>query len=302
MQQAETITPVALPVDPAVLVAEVDKLRPTARVLEQAGFEVYLTPSSAIPEIMQEIGRLREVTFRSVGEGTGKERDLDTYDTYYLQLFIWDVNARQLVGGYRIGPGREIFAQDGVAGFYISSLFHIAPPFGEVLRQSVELGRSFVIESYQKKRLPLFLLWKGILFYLLQHPHYRYLIGPVSVSKYYSDISKSLIIGFVRKHYFDEHHAVHITPRKPFAFPVDLELIEERLAALPDLEALENMVETIEPNHFKLPVLLKQYIRQNARFIGFNLDPNFNDALDGLMLLDLMHVRQETIENLKKSW
>lgn len=293
---------IADPVDGNRLKEEVGNLHADHHVLAQGDFDLYLAPSSEMPTVMQEIGRLREITFRAVGEGTGQPSDLDQFDSYYWQLFIWDREAGRIAGGYRMGEGDKILSDKGIPGFYIASLFEIADPFSAVLGQAVELGRSFVIPEYQKKRLPLFLLWKGILFFLLQNPRYRYLIGPVSVSKFYSDVSKSLIIGFVRKHYFDDEHARYITPRQPFAFAVDERKIAERLDTLKDLEALEDLIETIEPNHISLPVLLKQYIRQNARFIGFNLDPNFNDALDGLMLLDLMNVRQETVENLKKSW
>lgn len=301
-QQAQSPAGIAAPVDQQQLSEEVQALHEQHHVLAQGDFDLYLVQSSSIPTAMLEIGRLRELTFRAVGEGTGQPRDLDAYDEYYWQLFIWDRNARCIAGGYRMGEGDKIMRERGIPGFYIASLFEIADPFAGVLSQAVELGRSFVTPEYQKKRLPLFLLWKGILFFLLQNLRYRYLIGPVSVSKYYSDISKSLIIGFVRKHYFDEHYAQYIEPRTPFAYAVDEKTIAEKLESLSDLDALEDLIETIEPNHITLPVLLKQYIRQNARFIGFNLDPNFNDALDGLMLLDLMHVRKETIENLKKSW
>jgi hypothetical protein len=115
-------------------------------------------------------------------------------------------------------------------------------------------------------------------------------------------LSKSLIVALVKEHYYDEKNARFITPKKPFTVPLHDVNLKSALKELRDIEALENFLEHIEPEYFRLPVLLKQYIRQNARFIGFNLDPNFNDALDGLMLLDLQHVRPETIENLSKSW
>jgi putative hemolysin len=182
-------------------------------------------------------------------------------------------------------------------------LFSIDPGFKPVLTQSLELGRSFIIPEYQKKRLPLFMLWKGILFYLLKKPGYRYLIGPVSISKFYSGVSKSVIVEFVRRYYYLPEFAQYVkplTPYKPELRKVDLKNILKELGD--DVEKLDNFIEQIEPNHFRLPVLLKQYVRQNARFIGFNLDPNFNNALDGLMILDVRQARQETIENLKRTW
>lgn len=297
--QVQTI---ASPYDIQAIAVEVSALRSEQCLVTQGDFAVYLSRAVEIPQTLQEIGRLREITFREVGEGTGNELDLDTYDGYYWHLFIWDRKALRIAGGYRIGEGEMIYNSKGIEGFYIRSLFKIDEGFVPVLSQSAELGRSFVLAEYQKKRLPLFLLWKGILFFLKRHPSCRYLIGPVSISKFYSDLSKSLIVAFVKEKYYDEENARFITPRKPFTVPLrDIDL-EAALKNLPDIDALENFLEHIEPDYIRLPVLLKQYIRQNARFIGFNLDPAFNDALDGLMLLDLKNIRAETIENLSKSW
>lgn len=293
---------VAPPGDPEAISAEVLALPETQCLVRQGGFAVYFARAEQIPATLIEIGRRREMTFREVGEGTGNSVDLDQYDEYYWHLFIWDITAECIVGGYRVGEGDQIYQQYGTHGFYINSLFEISEAFAPVLRQCVELGRSFVMAEYQKKRLPLFLLWKGIVFFLMQRPHFRYLIGPVSMSKFYSDLSKSLIVAFVKARYYDTEHAAYITPRKPFTVPLRDINLQSALAEIEDIGALENFLEHIEPDYFRLPVLLKQYIRQNARFIGFNLDPNFNDALDGLMLLDLQNVRHETIENLSRSW
>jgi putative hemolysin len=292
---------IAPPGDIQSIAEEVASLGQDQCLVIQGDFTVYVAFASQIPQTLQEIGRLREITFREVGEGTGNARDLDIYDEYYWHLFIWDMKARRIAGGYRVGEGDEIYRNKGISGFYINSLFKIDEGFGPVLSQSIELGRSFVLSEYQKKRLPLFLLWKGILFFLLRHPSCRYLIGPVSISKFYSDLSKSLIVAFVKDKCYDEEHARFITPRKPFTVPLHDVNLQSALKDIPDIDALENFLEHIEPDYFRLPVLLKQYVRQNARFIGFNLDPNFNDALDGLMLLDLQDIRAETIENLSKS-
>lgn len=287
--------------DPDQIRQEILNLPSDQCLTRQAEFEVWLARAEQIPAGLQEIGRLREMTFRSVGEGTGKAIDLDEYDLYYEQMIIWDREARRIVGGYRIGRGDHIFREYGTQGFYVSSLFKIRKGFYPIFPQALELGRSYIIEDYQRKRLPLFLLWKGILYFLLANPGYRYLYGPVSISKYYSEISKSLIIYFVRRHFFDHRLARYLSPRKKFAFRVD----EQALALLTDtfrgdLDQFNALIEDIEPEHFKLPVLLRQYIRQNARFIAFNLDPNFSDALDGFILLDLRDVPAETLEALQK--
>lgn len=300
-EQEEVQEPVIDACDPKEIEAEIAKLSADQCVTRQAEFEVWLVRAEQIPIGLQEIGRLRELTFRSVGEGTGKELDLDEYDLYYEQLIIWDKEARRIVGGYRMGRGDKIFSDYGAQGFYVSSLFKIKKGFYSIFPQALELGRSYIIQEYQKKRLPLFLLWQGILSFLLKNPKYRYLYGPVSISKYYSDISKSLIIYFVREHFFDHRLARFLKPRKQFEFNVDdeaLKLLTETFKG--DLDQLNSLIEDVEPEHFKIPVLLRQYIRQNAKFIAFNLDPNFSDVLDGFILLDLMDVPKETLEAFQK--
>lgn len=293
--------PVADPGATQQISAEIAALPPACKVTARGQFDVYIAPFSAIPNVVFEIGRLRELTFRSVGEGSGKARDLDEFDMYYLQLIIWDREAQRVVGGYRLGKGDQIFQRFGVNGFYISSLFKLKPGFTGVLQEAVELGRSYVVPEYQKHRLPLFLMWKGILHFLLANPHYRYLYGPVSISKDYSEASKAVIVEFVKRYFYDEKLAQLVEPRKPFRLKskiVNAKLLAENLT--PDFEALDTFVESIEPAHFKVPVLFRQYLKQNARFIAFNVDPAFNDCLDGLMILDIQNLPPETIEALQQ--
>jgi len=238
------------------------------------------------------------MTFREVGEGTGQSIDLDEYDAFYYNLFIWDRDAQEIVGGYRAGCGDEIFQQRGIDGFYIHSLFEIEEGAYPILQQSVELGRSYIVPAYQRAYLPFFLLWRGILLFLLQNVQYRYLIGPVSISKYYSDTCKRLIIEFVQKHYLNTTLAPFFRPRTPFEMAVKHVGIHDVNGN--SLKDLESFLSTIEPEHVRLPVLLKQYTKLNARFISFNLDPNFSDALDGLMILDLQEIPEEIITLLQE--
>lgn len=270
-------------------------------ISSQSDFDIFIASTTQLPTVIKEIGRLREITFRAVEEGTGTSCDLDEYDVYYDQLFIWDRVNRKIVGGYRMGRGDEIFQKYGVEGFYVDSLFKIKEGFYPIMQKSVELGRSFIVEEYQRKRLPLFLLWKGILYFLLRNPKYQYLYGPLSISKYYSMVSKSIIVEFVKRYYYDTHLASFLEPRKPFKPTLDNIDIDLLLDQFGDsLSLLDNFIEDIEPNHFKIPVLMKQYIKQNARFISFNLDPNFSDVLDGFMILDLKEVPYATLEALQK--
>ncbi|MBK8556767.1 MAG: GNAT family N-acetyltransferase [Lewinellaceae bacterium] len=293
--------PIAEAIDTSVIAKELAALKPVRKVTSRGAFDVYVAPIHEIPQTMMEIGRLREITFRNVGEGTGKPRDIDEYDLYYLQLLIWDREAQKIVGGYRLGQGDVIFKRFGINGFYASSLFKIEEGFYPVMQQSIELGRSYVVDEYQRHRLPLFLLWKGILFFLLANPHYRYLYGPVSISKYYSEVSKSVIIEFVKQYYFDETMAQYVQPRKPFRLKsrtVNTKIIAENLRG--EFDALEDFVEKIEPKHFSVPVLFRQYLRQSAKFVAFNVDPKFSDCLDGLMVLDISKLPESTMEILQQ--
>lgn len=284
-----------------LIIQEVQALTYDNLIASQGEFDIFVAPANLIPNTLLEIGRLREITFRAVGEGTGKSRDLDEFDLYYRQLIIWDRENQKLVGGYRMGMGTEIFEQYGLEGFYINSVFKIGSGLFNIMRQAVELGRSYIIPEYQKKRLPLFLLWKGILYFILKNPQYRYLYGPVSISKYYSQISKSLIVAFIKKYFYDNELAQHLRPRKPFKAKlnkVDIDVLMEYLDD--DMRGLDNLIEDIEPDHFRIPVLIRQYLKLNARFISFNVDPNFSDCLDGFIFLDLKNVPYTMIESLKK--
>lgn len=292
--------PLADPVPAELVTADIENLTEDHKVASRGQFDVFVAPFGDIPNAMFEIARLRELTFREVGEGTGRKRDMDEYDIYYLQLIIWDRENKLIAGGYRLGLGDHIFKKFGVNGFYTNSLFKLKRGLFPVLKQAIELGRSYVIPDYQRHRLPLFLLWKGLLKFLIAHPQYRYLYGPVSISKHYSEVSKGVIIEFVRRNYFDHELAQFVKPRKAFKMKnksVDVTILANHLNG--EFEALEHLIEDIEPWHLQVPVLLRQYLKQNARFIAFNVDPLFSDCLDGLMLLDVQNLPEGTVEMLQ---
>ena len=292
--------PIAEPVATSLIQEEIEKIREEYTLFSSDQFEIFCTPSTEIPQIMLELGRLREITFREVGEGTNHSMDLDEYDLYYNQLFVWDARELKIVGAYRVGKGQEIFRRYGVKGFYLQSLFRMNRRFHPILRQSLELGRSFIIREYQRRPLPLFLLWKGILYFLLKHSEYRYLIGPVSISNNFSQFSRGLIMQYIRAHHFDRKLSRYVRPRTRYNVPgfnVDEEVILENTE---DLNKLDRFIKEVEPYDYSLPILLKRYLKLNGRIIGFNLDPKFNDALDGMLVLDLFDVPMETIASLSK--
>jgi len=288
-------------IDPALLEKEVATLRDDYTVWTEKNYEVFIVPTSAIPSTIREIGRLREVTFREIGEGTNMATDLDEYDIYYHHLFIWDTEAKMVVGAYRIGLGDEIFYSLGKDGFYIAELFKIKEQFTPVLRKSLELGRSWIRKEYQLKPLPLFLLWKGILKYLMDNPRYQYLIGPVSISNTFSKFSKSLIVDYINRNHFDHEIAQYVKPRKKFKVDfssIDAEILME---GEDTFKSLDHLISQVETHNMKVPVLLRQYIALNARIISFNIDPKFSDSLDGFLVLDLENVPQDMLEKLGKN-
>lgn len=294
------IPDVAEPIDGKLIEAEIKNLNSADLLFTSGEFEIYVAHSKQIPNTLQQIGRLREITFREAGEGSNKPFDLDLYDLFYEQLIIWDANAKKIAGGYRLCNGHKLMASHGIKGFYCNSLFEIQKEFETYLGQSLELGRSYIIKEYQRHRMPLFLLWKGIFFYLQKNKELRYLLGPVSISKFYSDVSKQLIVSFIKQNCYDAKLAAMVKPRKEFQYKRSLheEILLEPMNG--QLEKLDDFIKNIEPEHFRLPVLVKKYLKINAKIIAFNIDPSFNDVLDGFIFLDLHSVPAEMIEAVSK--
>ena len=276
---------------------DINKLRNTDKhFFSNGNYEVYFASYQDIPSVMREIGRQRELTFRAIGEGTNLPFDLDEYDQYYHHLFLWDNDAQELVGAYRMGLGREIMKQRGLEGFYTQSLFEFDQELHPFFRKVIEMGRAYITQSYQQKPLPLFLLWRGIVHVCLRNPEHKFLMGGVSISDKFSDFSKSMIIEFMRSHYYDSAVAQYVHPKKEFKVKLRekdrLRIMEEMNA---DLNKLDKFIDDFEPE-LRLPVLLKKYIKQNAKMIAFNVDPNFNDAIDGLMYIRISDLPESTIK------
>ncbi len=267
------------------------------KMFDKGEYEIFLSSAKDIPNLLQEIGRLREITFRAVGEGTGEEIDLDKYDKYYRHLILWDKDKQKIAGAYRMGLGREIFEKYGIKGFYLSELFQFDPELFDMMSKSIEMGRAFISKEYQQKPFPLFLLWRGIVHTTLRFADHEYLIGPVSISDKFSNFSKSLIIEFMKSYFYDAYTAQYVRPKK--AFKVRLKEADKRFifeAANENLTKFDKLIDELEPQNLKVPVLLKKYIKQNARLVAFNVDPNFNDAIDGLMYIKISDLPEETVK------
>ncbi len=256
------------------------------RLLSAGDFDVFLADAQRIPNILLEIGRLREMTFRAVGEGTNRSRDLDVFDIHYRHLFVWDRANRRIAGAYRIGFGEEILYSHGKRGFYLSQLFRLDKGMLPFLHESLELGRSWVRLEYQQSTMPLYLLWKGVACCLDRHPQYRYLLGPVSISGSFSRFSRSVIVEFIRRNCFDKQLAAMVKPRKrfkPSLMKMDLDALLDKPTSM---AALERLIMDIEKPNLRFPVLLRHYLKLDAKIIAFNEDPKFNHCLDGFLVFD----------------
>ncbi len=244
-----------------------------------------------IPQILDEIGRLREITFREVGEGTGRPRDLDRFDCYYTHLFVWDQERRGVVGAYRIGQVDEIVSEFGVEGLYTHTLFRYRSELIDQIGPSLELGRSFVIPDCQRSYWPLLLLWRGIGRYLSERPRYRHLFGPVSISDEYQSMSKRILIAFLERSRCGAPLARLLAPRTPVPPQRSQDWSERQQSLVVDnLEEVDSLVRELESGQRGIPILVRQYLKLNAKVLGFNVDPDFGNAIDALVLIDLTKV------------
>jgi len=279
---------IAVPGDQGEIVAEVEALRRRGTLTTAGRMELHLAEAGEIPTVLREIGRQREISFRAVGEGTGKALDLDRFDPLYLHLFMWDPKRQQIAGAYRIGRTDVLLPEHGPEGLYTSTLFSFQQPFLDHLTPGLELGRSFVTPDYQRSIGALSGLWKGLGHYVTQNPQYRKLFGPVSISRDYTPISRNLIVSFLRESREDADLAPLVHPLHP---PELSEFEHHHISPhLDSIEQVSTRVSEVEPDGKGMPVLLRQYLRLNATLLAFNIDPAFGNCLDALLMLDLDRV------------
>lgn len=280
--------PVAAPQDAGAIEAELLRLPAEQRLAASGAFDVFIGRRSELPTAVLEIGRLREVTFRAAGEGTGRPLDLDEFDDTYRHLLVWQREEKRIVGAYRLGATDEILPRSGVAGLYTNTLFRYSPRLLERLGPALEAGRSLVIAEYQRDFAPLMLLWKGLGRFVCGQRRYRWLFGAVSIADDYDTVTKQLLMAFLRSHQYDAEMAAHVTPRNPPRLPrLTADQAAELAVVTREAADVEELVREIEHDRRGMPVLLRQYLKLGARLLGFNVDPQFGDVLDGLVLIDL---------------
>ena len=292
-----TQEPIAPPLPGGPLREEIENL-PSAQCLMASGELVVLYARAAqIPQTLQELGRLREISFRAVGEGSGKSRDLDEYDSTYIHLFIWNRRTGELVGGYRLGPTDEILPASGLHGLYTSTLFNFHAGFQRRIACALEMGRSFVRPEYQRSLGALPLLWKGVGRFILKNPQYRILFGAVSISNRYRPLSRHLIVSFLRSHRYLNSLSGMVKARTPFRPAGDGDFARQTIELVGnDLDELSTIISDMESNGAGIPTLLKHYLKLGGRILGFNVDSSFSHVVDALILVDLTQTDAKILE------
>lgn len=279
-----------LPIAPELMEKEIAALPESARMIDGEKISVYCAEAWQIPWTLLEIGRLREKTFREVGEGSGKSVDTDEFDQYYLHMFMWDAENRKIAGAYRIGRTDKIMNSLGIQGLYASTLFKIRRELIDRISPALEMGRSFIASEYQKKRSTLAILWRGIGEYLYRNPHYRTLYGPVSISTHYNSISKDLMVQFLTERKTSEELAKFVKPKKPPK--VKLKNVDKKalLEGAHNIDHISALVSEIEIDNKGIPTLLKHYLKLDGELLAFNVDPDFGSCIDGLIMVDMLKV------------
>ena len=285
LRNAEPIIP---PVDADLLIDDIRALPPGYTLIESGDYTVLYARAWQIPNVLREIGRLREVTFRQANEGTGKSIDIDKFDDYYVHLFVWNNVKNEIVGAYRLGQTDRILRKRGKEGLYTSTLFNYRTELPRQICPALELGRSFVRPEHQRSYAALMLLWKGVFSYVARNPRYNILFGAVSINNQYSPTSRQLIAAFLRQNNDLPHLAKLVKPKNP--------LRRERIrgwnhkaenTGIEDINDIAALIADLETDQKDIPILLKKYLKLSGNMLGFNVDADFGNVLDGLVLVDL---------------
>lgn len=291
--------PLAAPQAPEACRREIERLPAEQRLAQSGAQSVWQATAEQIPHVLREIGRLRELSFRAANEGTGQPMDLDRFDAHYLHLFIWNTQAAEIVGAYRVGETDRILERHGRQGLYSSTLFDSRKKFFRRLGPALELGRSFVRPEYQRSYSPLLLLWKGIGGFIARHPRYRMLFGPVSISRDYSDLSRRLIATTLLQHSQAKDLALMVRPKHPANLrPVRVHGcgFSQRQVCLQDFKEMCSVIADVEFKQRDVPVLLRHYLNLGGQILAFNIDRNFGRVMDGLIVVDLTQTDRKTLQ------
>ena len=289
----------ARPIESELLEQELAALPAKQKLLKTTDCDILYCRAQQIPNTMLELGRLREKSYREVGEGTGKALDLTAEDDYYVHLIVWNRDEKDIVGAYRFGLSDEILPRFGKEGLYCHTLYNLDDEFIDRLQPGfMELGRSFVQKKYQCRYASLLSLWKGIGAFIAAHPRYRYLFGPVSISADYRPLSRQLLCQYLMAVCREKDLQPICEARTPLAIRDLQKFCRHARIPLPDnMTELDQLIADIENDHKGVPILIRQYLKLGGDFLAFNVDHDFCDVLDGFFLLDFASVPPR---NLKK--
>ena len=268
---------------------EVQAIPEDQHLIASRGFLVFHASAQQIPLLLEEIGRQREISFREIGEGTGKAADLDHFDAYYQHLVCWNLERGEIAGAYRFGLMDRIMRDRGMKGLYINTLFDIKPQLMAAINPAIEMGRSFIRREYQKNFMPLMLLWKGISHFILSNPDYKIMIGPVSITNDYRSLSKRVIIDYLLQYHRQETLHQLVQPKNPPRLKTKgVTGGKQYPLVLPrDVGDISRIISEIEPEPSGMPILIKNYLRVGGKVLSFNLDPDFSNVIDGLIMVDV---------------
>jgi len=289
--QARTLQPIAIPENRLTLQQEIERCEPLGQTRDHKKIVLYRCQGES--PVMREIGRLREEVFRRIGEGTGKHRDIDAYDPSYLHIVLWDEHDLEIVGAYRLCSTHQVI-HDGDSILYTQTLFDYQPDAKPILQAGLELGRSFVQPRYWGSR-SLEYLWYGISAFLRRNPQYRYLFGAVSISNVFSSAAKDLMVGYYQKYYGTD--LALVVGKRPYMIDAaSRKEIDDLFQGASTREAFFILKQQLGHMGFSVPVLYKQYSELckpgGTVFSGFNIDPDFNDCVDGLVVVDITHISE----------
>ncbi len=277
---------------------EVEQLSAEKTLAANGDFKVVLANAREIPQLLEEIGRSRELTYRAVGEGTGEEKDLDRFDEHYQHLVLWHKADRRLAGAYRLAATPDVLRAHGVDGLYTSTLFHYSREFFERIGPAVELGRSFICLEYQKQYAPLLLLWKAIAAFVQERPECAVLFGAVSISGAYQAHSRRLMVDYLRGHLANDLTGLVKARRGYRRRPLVPKPVKALGRFIRSIDELSASVQDLELDGKGVPVLIKQYMKVGGQVLGFNVDPHFSHALDALVVTDLRVATPAMLERL----
>lgn len=288
--------PLILPVCEKNMENEISNLPINSLLVEKGNFKIYCAMEEKIPFVMKEISRLREKTFRNAGEGTGLPSDTDRFDEWYHQIFAWDSKNLKIAGGYRLGVVDKIIEEKGKFGMYAESEFSLKREFFDSLGKSIEVGRSFITQEYQRKFSLLGLIWRAIGEFMNRHPEHFVLYGPVSISADYTQLSRNLMVRFLRTNRWSEEVARSTKAKKRFKLkqlsPALLKWVKEEGRSIEDVSAI---ISGVEPDGKGIPVLVKHYLKLKGSFVGFAVDPDFGNTLDGLIVVDIRNMENRQL-------